>query len=148
MRILHVLDHSLPMHSGYSFRTRAILKAQLAYGWEVVSLTGPRHVMAGPDPEEVDGLLFHRTPAPVPAPAPIGEWREMRAITRALDALCETVKPDLLHVHSPVLNALAALRVARARHLPLVYEIRAFWEDAAVGNGTGREGSARYRLIQ
>jgi len=127
---------------------RAILKAQLAYGWDVVSLTGPRHVMAGPEPEEVDGLLFHRTPAPAAAPAPIGEWREMRAITRALDALCETVRPDLLHVHSPVLNALAALRVARARRLPLVYEIRAFWEDAAVGNGTGREGSARYRLIQ
>src|SRR3546814_17690280 len=28
----------------------------------------------------------------------------------------------------------------------MVYEIRAFWEDAAVGNGTGREGSLRYRL--
>ena len=29
-RILHVLDHSLPLHSGYTFRTRAILKAQEA----------------------------------------------------------------------------------------------------------------------
>ena len=29
-RILHVLDHSLPMHSGYTFRTRAILRAQIA----------------------------------------------------------------------------------------------------------------------
>jgi PEP-CTERM/exosortase A-associated glycosyltransferase len=148
VRILHLLDHSLPMHSGYSFRTRAILKAQRAYGWDVVSLTGPRHVMAGPDPEEVDGLVFHRTPAPPSAPAPIGEWREMRAIARSLDALCDEVNPDLLHVHSPVLNALAALRVARGRRLPLIYEIRAFWEDAAVGNGTGREGSPRYRLIQ
>jgi hypothetical protein len=27
-RVLHVLDHSLPLHSGYTFRTRAILKAQ------------------------------------------------------------------------------------------------------------------------
>jgi glycogen(starch) synthase len=57
-------------------------------------------------------------------------------------------RPDQLHVHSPVLNALAALPVARRRGLPLVYEIRAFWEDAAVGNGTGREGSARYRLTR
>ena len=32
--------------------------------------------------------------------------------------------------------------------MPLVYEIRAFWEDAAVGNGTGREGSARYFLTR
>jgi glycogen synthase len=30
----------------------------------------------------------------------------------------------------------------------LLYEIRAFWEDAAVGNGTGREGSIKYRLTK
>ena len=47
-----------------------------------------------------------------------------------------------------MLSALAALPVARRRGLPLVYEIRAFWEDAAVGNGTGRQGSARYRLTK
>ena len=28
-RILHVLDHSLPAHSGYTFRTRALMKAML-----------------------------------------------------------------------------------------------------------------------
>ena len=44
--------------------------------------------------------------------------------------------------------ALAAWAVARRRGLPLVYEIRAFWEDAAVGNGTGTEGSARYRATR
>jgi PEP-CTERM/exosortase A-associated glycosyltransferase len=40
------------------------------------------------------------------------------------------------------------LRVARRAGLPLLYEIRAFWEDAAVGNGTGREGSPRYRATR
>src|SRR5690606_32531706 len=48
----------------------------------------------------------------------------------------------------PVIDALAALRGRRGFDLPLVYEIRAFWEDAAVGNGTGREGTARYRLTR
>ena len=28
MRILHVLDHSIPLHSGYTFRTAAILREQ------------------------------------------------------------------------------------------------------------------------
>src|SRR5690606_17648687 len=46
------------------------------------------------------------------------------------------------------LCGLAALRAARRHGLPLVYEIRAFWEDAAVGNGTGREGSLKYRLTR
>jgi glycogen synthase len=148
MRILHVLDHSLPLHSGYAFRTRAIVKAQLAQGWEVRCLTGSRHAAAGPDPEIVDGITFHRTRAPEPAPAPLGEWREIRALSARLDALIEDWRPDQLHAHSPVLTALAALPAARRHKLPLVYEIRAFWEDAAVGNGTGREGSARYRLTR
>ena len=63
MRILHVLDHSLPLHSGYAFRTRAIVKAQLAMGWEVACLTGPRQGREGPDPEVIDGITFYRTPA-------------------------------------------------------------------------------------
>tara|TARA_R100000406_G_scaffold17551_2_gene10954 strand:- start:8235 stop:8375 length:141 start_codon:yes stop_codon:yes gene_type:complete len=43
MRVLHVLDHSLPMHSGYAFRTRAIMRAQAADGLDVRGITGPRH---------------------------------------------------------------------------------------------------------
>ncbi len=41
LRVLHVLDHSIPLHSGYSFRTLAILKEQRALGWETVQLTSP-----------------------------------------------------------------------------------------------------------
>ncbi|HYJ52258.1 MAG TPA: TIGR04063 family PEP-CTERM/XrtA system glycosyltransferase [Allosphingosinicella sp.] len=148
MRILHILDHSLPLQSGYTFRTRAIVKAQLARGWEVACLTGPRHAADGPDGEVVDGITFYRTPRTDPAPSPLGEYREIRALSERLDRLVEAWKPDQLHAHSPVLTALAALPVARRRGLPLVYEIRAFWEDASVGNGTGREGSARYRLTR
>ena len=42
-RILHVLDHSLPLHSGYTFRTRALLKAQQGRGWDVRGITGNRY---------------------------------------------------------------------------------------------------------
>ncbi|WP_156680639.1 TIGR04063 family PEP-CTERM/XrtA system glycosyltransferase [Sphingomonas profundi] len=152
MRILHILDHSLPIHSGYTFRTRAILKAQIGMGWEVAGLTGARQLpeVRGAESlaEVVDGLTFFRTPHPAPARSPMREWREIAALGRRLDAVIAQWRPDQLHVHSPVLNALAALRVARRHGLPLVYEIRAFWEDAAVGNGTDREGSARYRVTR
>ncbi|SFS02840.1 TIGR04063 family PEP-CTERM/XrtA system glycosyltransferase [Sphingomonas jatrophae] len=149
MRILHVLDHSLPAHSGYTFRTRAILKAQAARGWEVAGLSSCRQ----PDPtgaaeEMVDGLRFFRTAPCPPSPSPIREWREIEALARRLDQVIDQWQPDQLHAHSPVLTALAAMRIARRRKLPLVYEIRAFWEDAAVGNGTDREGSARYRATR
>ena len=147
-RILHILDHSLPAHSGYTFRTRAILKAQQAKGWAVAGVTGVRHPVAGPALECVEGLDFFRTPAIADAPSPLREWREVDALARRVDTLVDEWQPDLLHAHSPVLDALAALRVAKRRGLPLLYEIRAFWEDAAVGNGTGVEGDWRYRLTK
>ena len=148
MRILHILDHSLPLHSGYTFRTRAILKAQAARGWAVAGVTGPRYNGEAPDPETVDELTFFRTGKPRPAPSPLSDWREVRALAARLDEVIGDWQPDILHAHSPALNGLAAIGVAKRRKLPLIYEIRAFWEDAAVGNGTGREGSARYRLIR
>lgn len=148
MRVLHILDHGLPMQSGYSFRTRAILKAQQAAGIDVAAVTGPRHAAPAEAEEWVDGLHFHRTLMPSPAPAPLGEWREIRSLARRLDEVIRSWRPDILHAHSPVMTALAALQAARRHRLPLLYEIRAFWEDASVGNGTGREGAARYRLTR
>lgn len=147
-RILHVLDHSLPAHSGYTFRTRALMKAQAAKGWAVAGVTGVRHPDPGPDGETVDGLTFYRTPPIAPARAPIREWREIGALAKRVEALANEWKPDVLHAHSPVLDGLAALRVGKKLGIPVIYEIRAFWEDAAVGNGTGREGSLRYRLTK
>jgi glycogen synthase len=147
MRILHVLDHGLPLQSGYTFRTRAILKAQEARGWQVAAVTGPRHGVAPDAVESVDGLTFYRTQATRKGGV-LGEVGGLAAFARRIDAAVDAFRPDILHAHSPVLDAIAALRVARARRLPLVYEIRAFWEDAAVGNGTGTEGSAKYRVTR
>jgi glycogen synthase len=148
LRILHILDHSLPMHSGYTFRTRAILKAQQEMGWDVLGVTGARHYAEGEGVETIDGLTFHRSAKPVPGHSPIGEWREIRVLADRADALVQEWKPDLIHAHSPMFSALAGLRVAKRHKLPLIYEIRAFWEDAAVGNGTGTEGSIKYRLTK
>ena len=149
MRILHILDHGLPIHSGYTFRTRAILKAQIARGWQVEGVTGPRHPEAfDRATAQVDGLTFHRTKAPPAWPTPLGEVREVAAFARRIEKAIDRFRPDVLHAHSPVLCALAALKAGRSRGVPVMYEIRAFWEDAAVGNGTGVEGSLRYRLTR
>ncbi|ANQ86432.1 TIGR04063 family PEP-CTERM/XrtA system glycosyltransferase [Azoarcus olearius] len=142
MRILHILDHSLPLHSGYTFRTAAILREQRALGWETFHLTTPKQGFSAATEEEADGLLFHRTPAPNGA----GLVSQMRLTAARLDELVGTLRPDVVHAHSPVLNVLPALWVARRRGLPVVYEMRASWEDAAVDHGTTTEGSLRYRV--
>lgn len=147
-RVLHILDHSLPLHSGYAFRTRAIMKAQAADGLEVRGITGVRHTADGLPTEVADGLLFHRTPSAARGRAPLREWREIGAHAEAISALVREWRPDVLHAHSPALTGMAALRAARRHGIPLVYEIRAFWEDASVGNGTGRENSLKYNLTR
>lgn len=153
-RILHVLDHSLPLHSGYSFRTRAILTAQRRAGLEVRGVTSVRHqasLPAGSHVEAVeqhDGLTFHRTMEAVSGPPGLREWRDIAALARATEATAAIWKPNILHAHSPALDGLAAIRAGRRLGLPVLYEIRAFWEDAAVGNGTGSETSAKYWLTR
>jgi PEP-CTERM/exosortase A-associated glycosyltransferase len=150
MRILHVLDHSLPLHSGYAFRTVAILREQRALGWETFHLTSPKQVNCTVDEESVDGWHFYRTQMAdargfVPG---MHEMRLIAATTKRLDEIARQVRPDILHAHSPVLNAIPALRIGRRLGIPVVYEVRAFWEDAAVDHGTHAEWGPRYRLVR
>ena len=147
-RILHILDHSLPIHSGYTFRTRAILKAQQAAGYEVRAITGPLYHEGETGTATCDGLTFDRVPGPVTGPPGVREWRVIEALRRGVERVSGEWRPDILHAHSPALCGMAGMRAARRLGLPLVYEIRAFWEDAAVGNLTGREGSVKYRLTR
>ncbi|MEM9500664.1 MAG: TIGR04063 family PEP-CTERM/XrtA system glycosyltransferase [Pseudomonadota bacterium] len=149
-RVLHVLDHSLPLHSGYTFRTRAILKAQAANGLDVRGITGVRHVgeRDAPDPETVDGLTFHRTAGEASGPPVFGELREIARLSASILELAQDWRPDIIHAHSPALCGAAAWRASQALGIPLVYEIRAFWEDAAVGNRSGTEGSFKYRMTR
>jgi hypothetical protein len=119
LRILHVLDHSIPMQSGYTFRTRAILREQRRMGWETFHLTSPKHTAKGSPEEMVDGLNFHRTAAAHGALARLPVLREialMQATARRLDHVARAVRPDILHAHSPVLNALPTLWVGRRSH--------------------------------
>jgi PEP-CTERM/exosortase A-associated glycosyltransferase len=149
LRILHVLDHSVPLQSGYTFRTLAILREQSRRGWQTLQLTGPKQTGCEVAEEIVDGLRFHRTAAlAARMPAPLDPLAVMRALRARLHEVAGRERPDLLHAHSPVLNALPALSVGRRLGIPVVYEVRAFWEDAAVDHGTTREGSLRYRLTR
>ncbi len=154
MKILHIFDHSIPLHSGYTFRSRAILEQQRALGWQTDHITSTKHTQAAKSElleEEVDGFHFFRTPetggllSRLPV---LNQMAVISSLTKRLAQIIPQVKPDILHAHSPALNGLAAANVARQFGLPLVYEIRAFWEDAAVDHGNCKEGDLRYRLTR
>lgn len=150
MKILHILDHSIPLQSGYTFRTRNILRHQREIGWETCHVTSSKHIGDASE-EDVDGLHFYRTPA-VPSwknrvPG-LGQLNVVDSLAARLEDVIEREKPDVLHAHSPALNGLAMLKANRRFKLPTVYECRAFWEDAAVDHGTSREWGPRYRLTR
>ncbi|WP_218106383.1 TIGR04063 family PEP-CTERM/XrtA system glycosyltransferase [Duganella sp. SG902] len=148
MRILHILDHSAPLHSGYTFRTLAILSQQRKMGWHTIHLTSAKQG-AGAAEQQVDGWHFFRTPparhwwARLPV---LGQLAVIAGLTRRMRQIARAARPHVLHAHSPSLNAIAALRVGRALDIPVVYEIRAFWEDAAADHGTSPSGGVRYHL--
>lgn len=151
MRILHVLDHSIPLHSGYTFRTISILKEQRALGWETFHLTSPKQGSYTVPEETVDGFHFYRSQhgSGLLAKLPVlNQISVINSLAARLLEVAKQVKPDVIHAHSPALNAIAALRVGRKLGVPVVYEIRAFWEDAAVDHGTSTEWGLRYRLTR
>jgi PEP-CTERM/exosortase A-associated glycosyltransferase len=153
MRILHILDHSLPLQSGYVYRTLGIINQQRAIGWEPVLVTsGKHHVFVSahapmPARERIGDWEFFRTSKPtgLAAKLPVaGELAFIRDLGRRLDQIIREIRPDILHAHSPILNALPAIRAGRRHRLPVVYEVRAFWEDARASRGPDFKPDLRY----
>jgi PEP-CTERM/exosortase A-associated glycosyltransferase len=157
MRILHILDHSLPLQSGYVYRTLGIINQQRAIGWEPVLVTSGKHHAFVPSREptpvreRIGDWEFFRTPKPTGLAArlpTIGELTIIRDLGRRLDEIVREIRPDILHAHSPILNGLPAIRVGRRHLLPVVYEIRAFWEDAKASANLEGRSDLRYRATR
>ena len=153
LKVLHILDHSLPLHSGYTFRSHSILHAQQKRGWRPVALTSPKHEEnwknSTTDKEEINGVCYYRTGGQTRGNIPVAdELRLMVRLTKRLLDVARKERPNLLHAHSPVLNALPALWVGKKLRIPVVYEIRAFWEDAAVDHGTYSPESWKYKAVR
>jgi len=60
MRILHILDHSILLHSGYSFRIRNFLQKQRGLGWHAAHVTGLKQEEGPADEEIVEEMLERR----------------------------------------------------------------------------------------
>jgi PEP-CTERM/exosortase A-associated glycosyltransferase len=155
-RILHVLDHSSPLLSGYSVRSHGLMAAQKQIGYFPEAVTSPLHQLEdrGALDTTIDGLCYMRTRVAGGFRRGALKWRipvlrEMAVvglIRERISDLLDTQHFDIVHAHSPSLCGLAALQAASARGLPLVYEIRAFWEDAAVDQKKIEVNSMRYRM--
>src|SRR5262249_43888376 len=105
----------------------------------------------GPARERIGEWEFLRTPMPTGLRAKLPWLREQRIVSdlgRRLDDVIGELQPQILHAHSPVLNALPALRAGRRHAIPMVYEVRALWEDAAASHSGNAGGGLRYRATR
>jgi hypothetical protein len=144
LRILHVLDHSIPLHSGYTFRTLSILREQRALGWETFHLTSLKHAAPSAPEEHVDGLHFSDAVA-TGAPGTDTGLRElalMRATERRLEEIAREVRPTSCTLTRPC--SMRCLHCASAGGLaPVVYE--GARRRTLPDHGTARAGGLRYR---
>lgn len=156
MRVLHILDISIPMLAGYTSRSRYIVNNQRALGLDPVVLTSIRHENPKEcSMEELDGTRYHRTLPTSSAlqdrfgkQAGAREALEIHHLRKRIAEVARREQPDMIHAHSSLLCGIPGLLAARQIGVPCVYEIRAFWEDAAVDAGSTTIGSPRYIATQ
>jgi PEP-CTERM/exosortase A-associated glycosyltransferase len=137
---------------GYSQRSRSLIDAQKKMGLHPTVLTGSLHNLDDVTATDtnIDSVDYLRTPNvsgfawrsinhrwPM-----LREWAIVNLLENQILELCAKRGFDLIHAHSPALCGLAALRAARMKRVPFVYEIRSFWEDGSPQSPT----SLRYRL--
>jgi glycosyltransferase involved in cell wall biosynthesis len=133
-RVLHIVTDALPTTSaGYTVRTQEIALAQRAAGLDphVVTRIGFPVTAGAIDGRRlvtVDGVPYHRLlPWIMPGRADTVAIHHLTAAAK----LTRELTPAVLHAASNYSNALIALalRDGDPAHLPVVYEVRGFWED-------------------
>lgn len=151
MKILHVLDTSLPLISGYATRAHYIIRNQKNEGHEPVVITSPKQ-MSGDDVERIDSVRYYRTAFDkkiIHYPLPLmEEMRIVSSVSKKIIEVIEKEKIDIIHVHSPSLLGLAALKARGGLKIKIIYEIRAFWEDAAVASSKYSKTSLKYKIVR
>jgi glycosyltransferase involved in cell wall biosynthesis len=150
-RVLHLVNDALPSTSaGYTIRTHEIALAQQAAGLDphVVTRCGfpvTQGTLDGRRMLTLDGIPYHRLlPWRMPTRADQAAARGLELAAR----LTERLRPGVLHAASNYANGMIALTLGERYGLPVVYEVRGFWEDTWLSrhrNGADLARSELYR---
>jgi glycosyltransferase involved in cell wall biosynthesis len=131
-RILHLVTDALPsVSAGYTIMTQEIALAQRAVGMDPhvctrIGFPVTAGAIDGRGCVSVDGVPYHRL---LPWVMPGRMDRLYQGHLRHAARLVDDLKPAVLHAASNYANAVIALALRDATGLPVVYEVRGFWED-------------------
>jgi glycosyltransferase involved in cell wall biosynthesis len=157
-RVLHLVTDALPSTSaGYTIRTQEVAFAQRTVGLDPhvstrIGFPVTAGAIDGRATVTVDGVPYHRL---LPWVMPGRMDRLQRAHLRHAARLADRLRPAVLHAASNYANAVLALALRdRAAldggRLPVIYEVRGFWEDTWLSRHDAAELklSDRYRLTR
>jgi glycosyltransferase involved in cell wall biosynthesis len=131
-RVLHLVNDALPATSaGYTIRTHEIALAQRANGLDPHVVTRVAYpvtqgLLDGRRLVTLDGIPYHRL---LPWHQPAREDQAQRQWRNQAADLTAKIAPAVLHAASNYKNAQIALKLGERYGLPVVYEVRGFWED-------------------
>ena len=150
-RVLHLVNDALPTASaGYTIRTHEIVRAQQAIGLDPHVVTRIR--LPGDPGHAGWPAPGHPGRHPVPPPAALAHPHPRRPSRRPgpgmAARLTEQLKPSVLHAASNYANAVIALAIGKSHGLPVVYEVRGFWEDTWLSRHPDSEKMAASELYQ
>jgi glycosyltransferase involved in cell wall biosynthesis len=150
-RVLHLVTDALPATSaGYTIRTHEIALAQREAGLDphVATRAGYPVTQGRIDGRRLvvlDGVPYHRLlPWRMPGRA---DALADRGIELA-DGLTRQLRPAVLHAASNFANARLALALRERYGLPVVYEVRGFWEDTWLSRYPDAAERAKSELYQ
>jgi len=129
-RVLHLVWRSRPhAESGFAIRTHAVLRAQRDAGLEPAAVT--RLGFPGrpvPGVEHLDGVAYHRVRPGAPPPVRVEALlaQSLEEVTR----LAAELRPAALQPATNYVNGLLGLALRDRFGVPVVYEVRGFWEES------------------
>ena len=116
MKVLHILEYSRPNISGYSLRSDAIIRHQREIGITTSQLTSQRYQDFKAMEEDVDGVVYQRTPLSTSLLTKIpflNYLHHINYLAKRIEKAVLADKPDVIQTHSPMFNALAAVKVGK-----------------------------------
>lgn len=149
MKVLHILDSYLPQYSGYAFRSKYILNYQKKMGITPIVVVSPQNSNGFKNFEVIDDIACYRCPPPNGITKKFPYFKElyvMKTLKEYITVISKKYNINIIHSHSPILCGRPALKAAKILRLPVVYEVRALWEDAAAEHKKISSKSLRYRL--
>jgi len=149
MKIVQLFDQTSPLVSGYSMRSRYITESLVQLGIKLIVFSSPIYRYSAKE-DSFSGVPYIRTGELRGKLAHLPLLKELKIVSSFTKMINARWDDDvkLIDAHSSVVNGISGLKIARQKKLPFIYEVRAFWEDAAVDQGKAKEGDLRYRLTR